>query len=84
MKAPSKLAVVEGGDHSLMVAKTALKALGSSQEEVDDRLLTAIARFLTGIAKLYSRGARAGLAAAGRALTLVYPSSTKMFPMQQP
>ena len=29
-----------------MVAKTALKALGSSQEEVDDGMLTAIARFL--------------------------------------
>jgi len=46
MHAPSRLYVVEGGDHSLMVAKTALKALGSSQEEVDDAMLTAIARFL--------------------------------------
>ena len=46
MLAPSTLYVVEGGDHSLMVAKTALKALGSSQEEVDDAMLTAIARFL--------------------------------------
>jgi uncharacterized protein len=46
MRAPSRLYVVEGGDHSLMVAKTALKALGSSQEQVDDGMLTAIARFL--------------------------------------
>jgi predicted alpha/beta-hydrolase family hydrolase len=46
MHAPSMLTVVEGGDHSLMVAKTALKALGSNQEEVDDGMVTAIARFL--------------------------------------
>src|ERR1700728_2098691 len=46
MHAPSTLTVVEGGDHSLLVAKTALKALGSTQEEVDDNMLTAIARFL--------------------------------------
>jgi predicted alpha/beta-hydrolase family hydrolase len=46
MQAPSTLHVVEGGDHSLIVAKTALKALGSSQDEVDDSMLTAIARFL--------------------------------------
>jgi hypothetical protein len=29
-----------------MVAKMALKALGSSQDDVDDGVLTAIARFL--------------------------------------
>jgi uncharacterized protein len=46
MGAPSTLHIVEGGDHSLMVGKAALKALGSSQEEVDDGILTAIARFL--------------------------------------
>jgi predicted alpha/beta-hydrolase family hydrolase len=46
MRAPSTLHVVEGGDHSLMVAKMALKALGSSQDDVDDGVLTAIARFL--------------------------------------
>ena len=46
MRAPSTLYVVEGGDHSLIVAKATLKALGSSQEEVDDSMLTAIARFL--------------------------------------
>jgi predicted alpha/beta-hydrolase family hydrolase len=46
MHAPSTLYVVEGGDHSLMVAKATLKAQGSSQAEVDDGALTAIARFL--------------------------------------
>jgi uncharacterized protein len=46
MQAPSTLHVVEGGDHSLIVPKTALKALGSSQDEVDDSMLTAITRFL--------------------------------------
>ena len=46
MRAPSTLYVVEGGDHSLIVAKAALKALGSSQGEVDESMLTAIARFL--------------------------------------
>jgi predicted alpha/beta-hydrolase family hydrolase len=46
MRAPSTLYVVEGGDHSLIVAKAALKALGARQEEVDDSMLTAIARFL--------------------------------------
>jgi uncharacterized protein len=46
MRAPSTLYVVEGGDHSLIAAKAALKALGSSQEAVDDSMLTAIALFL--------------------------------------
>jgi len=48
MHAPSTLYAVEGGDHSLTVSKTALKALGSSQEEVDGGILTATARFLKG------------------------------------
>ena len=46
MHAHSTLTVVGGGDHSLMVAQTALKALGSSQEEVDDGMLATITRFL--------------------------------------
>jgi uncharacterized protein len=46
MRAPSTLCVVESGDHSLIVAKVALKALGSRQEEVDDSTLIAIARFV--------------------------------------
>jgi uncharacterized protein len=48
MRAPSTLHVVEGADHSLLVAKTALKALGSTQEEADEQVLTAIGRFLKG------------------------------------
>ena len=48
MDAPSTLHVVEGGDHSLLVAKAALKAKGSTQEEADEGVRTAIARFLTG------------------------------------
>ncbi len=49
MNAPSTLYVVEGGDHSLIVSTTTLKALGSSQEEVDASMLSAIARFLKGV-----------------------------------
>ncbi|MGH6798977.1 MAG: alpha/beta hydrolase family protein [Roseiarcus sp.] len=51
MRAPSTLYVVDGGDHSLVVSKTALKALGSTQEEVDQDMLTAIARFLRDAAR---------------------------------
>lgn len=46
MRAPSTLHVVDGADHSLLVAKTTLKAQGSTQEEADDQILKAIARFL--------------------------------------
>jgi uncharacterized protein len=46
MGAPSALHIVEGGDHSLIVGKGALKALESSQEKVDHGILAAIARFL--------------------------------------
>jgi len=46
MRAPSTLHVVDGADHSLLIAKTTLKALGSSQEEADDQILAAISRFL--------------------------------------
>jgi predicted alpha/beta-hydrolase family hydrolase len=35
MRAPSTLHVVDGADHSLLVAKTTLKALGSTQEEAE-------------------------------------------------
>ena len=45
MKAPSFLHVVEGGDHSLQVSKRQLAAAGETQEEVDDRILDAIAKF---------------------------------------
>jgi uncharacterized protein len=46
MKAPSTLYAVDGADHSLLVAKTTLKGLGSTQEDADDRIETAIALFL--------------------------------------
>ena len=46
MRAPSTLHVVDGADHSLLVAKTTLKALGSTQEEADEQILAAISRFL--------------------------------------
>jgi uncharacterized protein len=48
MKASSTLQVVDGADHSLLVAKTTLKALGSTQEEADEQIVGAIARFLKG------------------------------------
>jgi uncharacterized protein len=46
MHAPSTLYIVEGGDHSLVVVKATLKALGSTQEEADEGVRTAIASFL--------------------------------------
>jgi uncharacterized protein len=49
MRAPSTLHVVDGGDHSLMVAKATLKALASTQVNADDGVRTAIARFLTDV-----------------------------------
>src|SRR2546423_8003760 len=45
MTAPNFLHVVEGGDHSLLVTKTQLKNAGETQDEVDARVLTAIAQF---------------------------------------
>lgn len=46
MTAPSFLHVVEGGDHSLLVLKTQLKIRSETQEEVDQRMLAAIAQFV--------------------------------------
>ena len=46
MTAENFLHVVEGGDHSLIVAKRQLKAANESQEEVDQRILAAIATFV--------------------------------------
>ena len=48
MKAPTFLHVVEGGDHSLLVSKRHLAAAGETQEEVDRRILEAIAKFVAG------------------------------------
>lgn len=50
MKAPNFLHTVEGGDHSLRVAKHQLKATGETQEEVDRRVFEAIAGFVDRLA----------------------------------
>lgn len=49
MKAPSTLHVVEGGDHSLVVSATALRAAGEKQSDSDGRVLDSIAQFLRGL-----------------------------------
>lgn len=46
MSAPNKLHVVEGGDHSLLVTKTHLKASGETQADVDQRILQTIRSFV--------------------------------------
>jgi hypothetical protein len=46
MKAENFLHVVEGGDHSLMVLKRELQKTGETQEEIDQRMLAAIAQFV--------------------------------------
>jgi predicted alpha/beta-hydrolase family hydrolase len=46
MKAPNFLHVVEGGDHSLRVPKSQRQATGETQEDVDQRILNAIAGFV--------------------------------------
>ena len=45
MKAQTFLHVVEGGDHSLLVLKRDLQKMGETQEEIDQRALTAIVQF---------------------------------------
>jgi predicted alpha/beta-hydrolase family hydrolase len=47
MTAPNFLHVVEDGDHSLRVAKRRLQAMGETQEEVDQRALQAISKFVS-------------------------------------
>jgi len=46
MNAPHELHVVEAGDHSLRVSKTALKTAGTTQDEVDQKVLGAVAGFV--------------------------------------
>jgi uncharacterized protein len=46
MRAPSILHVVDDGDHSLMVSKTALRACGETQDAFDDAVSAAIGRFV--------------------------------------
>lgn len=45
MTAPSELFVVEGGDHSLESSKTALKAQGITQADVERAVQAAVRRF---------------------------------------
>ncbi|HVP66001.1 MAG TPA: alpha/beta fold hydrolase [Anaeromyxobacteraceae bacterium] len=47
MRARSALHVVEGGNHSLELGRRALRELGESQDEVDDRAVQAIRAFLS-------------------------------------
>lgn len=46
MSAANALHVVEGGDHSLLVTKTQLKASQETQEDVDQQILQAIQKFI--------------------------------------
>ncbi len=46
MKAPNFLHIVEGGDHSLRVPQRQLQATGETQDDVDQRILQAIAGFV--------------------------------------
>ena len=46
MKAPNHLHLVEGGDHSLQVTKRQLQAASETQDDVDRRILDAIAKFI--------------------------------------
>jgi predicted alpha/beta-hydrolase family hydrolase len=48
MTAKNFLHVVEGGDHSLIVAKRQLEARQQTQEQVDERILNAIGKFTDG------------------------------------
>ena len=46
MNAQAFLHVVEGGDHSLQVLKRDLQKRGETQEEIDRRMLAAVAQFV--------------------------------------
>jgi predicted alpha/beta-hydrolase family hydrolase len=46
MQAPSRLYAIEGGDHSLVVKATTLRAEEKTQGDVDQRILSEVAGFL--------------------------------------
>jgi predicted alpha/beta-hydrolase family hydrolase len=46
MKTQNVLHVVDGGDHSLRVPKRQLQATGKTQEDIDQRILEALAGFV--------------------------------------
>ena len=50
MSAPNFLHIVEGGDHSLIVAKRQLREACQTQEEIDRQILEAISVFLSKLA----------------------------------
>jgi uncharacterized protein len=47
MTAPNSLHLVEGGDHSLRLTKRELQAAGETQDNVDQRILAAINKFVS-------------------------------------
>jgi predicted alpha/beta-hydrolase family hydrolase len=50
MKAPNSLHVVEGGDHSLLIAKRQLQETGGTQDNIDEEIRAAIAAFALHVA----------------------------------
>jgi uncharacterized protein len=46
MRAPNFLHLVENGDHSLRLTKRGLHAAGETQDDVDQRILAAISKFV--------------------------------------
>ena len=46
MKAPNFLHLVEDGDHSLRLTKRGLQAAAETQDDVDQRILAAISKFV--------------------------------------
>jgi len=52
MRAAHALHVVETGDHSLQATRRSLRAAGESQDDVDERILGALRRFLADTAGL--------------------------------
>ena len=47
MKAENELYIVEGGDHSLQVSKSQLKASAKTQDDIDGLILEAVRNFVT-------------------------------------
>jgi predicted alpha/beta-hydrolase family hydrolase len=55
MKAPNFLHVVEGGDHSLLVTKRQLTAASETQDQVEQRILEAIAQFVARVTETHGQ-----------------------------
>jgi hypothetical protein len=51
MTAPNELFVVEGGNHSLEPTSGHLKTLGLTLDQLEERIVAAIERFLDGAAR---------------------------------